>query len=271
MVAIEDARFYEHGGLDVQGTAARAGHEPGGRAACRRAARRSPSSWSSRRCCRRPTSGGASGTAATEQTLGRKLREARLALALEDDYSKDELLTRYLNIVYFGQNAYGVQPAARAFFGVDAAALTLTQAALLAGLVQSPADDDPFTNPEGATIRRNQVLDPDGRAGLHHARRRRPRPRPPRSGSPRPRRRAAAASQASVGAYVCDFVQKYLTQTLGISQDELEHDGYVIQTTLDPELQRVRGRRRPQHPAAGGHRGRPRSPPCSPAPGTCWR
>ena len=97
-------------------------------------------------------------TAATDETVGRKLREARLALALEDTYSKDELLTRYLNIVYFGQNAYGVQPAARAFFGVDAAALTLPQAALLAGLVQSPADDDPFTNPEGATIRRNQVL-----------------------------------------------------------------------------------------------------------------
>ena len=96
--------------------------------------------------------------AADEQTLGRKLREARLALALEDTYSKDELLTRYLNIVYFGQNAYGVQPAARAFFGVDASALTLTQAALLAGLVQSPSDDDPFTDPEGATVRRNQVL-----------------------------------------------------------------------------------------------------------------
>ena len=131
-----------------------------------------------------------------------------------------------------------MQPAARAFFGVDAADLTLTQAALLAGLVQSPSDDDPFINPEGATIRRNQVLDPDGRRRATSRRWRRPRPRPRPLGlapAPAPRR---GCVEASVGAYVCDFVQKYLTPRLGVSQYELEHGGYVIQTTLDPELQR---------------------------------
>src|SRR3712207_3143585 len=74
--------------------------------------------------------------AAKEQTLGRKLREARLALALEDTYSKDEILTRYLNIVYFGQGAYGIQAAAQRYFSVDAKDLNLPQAAMLAGLVQ---------------------------------------------------------------------------------------------------------------------------------------
>ncbi|HEY0401840.1 MAG TPA: biosynthetic peptidoglycan transglycosylase, partial [Blastococcus sp.] len=156
MVAVEDARFYEHAGLDVQGTLravlanmAAGGVQEGGSTLTQQLVKQTLLQTADTPEER---------LAATEQTLGRKLREARLALALEGAYGKEELLTRYLNIVYYGQNAYGVQPAARAFFGVDAAALTLPQAALLAGLVQSPSDDDPFTDPEGATIRRNQVL-----------------------------------------------------------------------------------------------------------------
>jgi membrane peptidoglycan carboxypeptidase len=156
MVAIEDARFYEHNGLDVQGTLralltnlAAGGVQEGGSTLTQQLVKQTLLQTAVTPEARH---------AATEQTLGRKLREARLALALEDTYSKDELLTRYLNIVYFGRNAYGIQPAARAFFGVDATELTLPQAALLAGLVQSPAADDPFINPEGATVRRNRVL-----------------------------------------------------------------------------------------------------------------
>src|SRR4029450_1445210 len=95
---------------------------------------------------------------ATGAPAGRKPREARLALALEETYSKDEILARYLNIVYFGQGAYGVQAAAQKYFSVNAADLTLPQAAMLAGLVQSPANDDPITNPDNAVARRNQVL-----------------------------------------------------------------------------------------------------------------
>ena len=121
MVAIEDARFYEHRGLDVQGTLravvanmAAGGVQEGGSTLTQQLVKQTLLQTADTPEERH---------SATEQTLGRKLREARLALALEDVYSKDELLTRYLNIVYFGQNAYGVQPAARAFFGVDAAAL----------------------------------------------------------------------------------------------------------------------------------------------------
>src|SRR3712207_2685652 len=79
-------------------------------------------------------------------------------MALEETYSKDEILARYLNIVYFGQGAYGIQAAAQKYFSVNAADLTLPQAAMLAGLVQSPANDDPITNPENAIVRRDQVL-----------------------------------------------------------------------------------------------------------------
>ena len=158
-------------------------------------------------------------------------------MALEDVYTKDEMLTRYLNIVYFGSNAYGVQPASRAFFGVDAADLTLTQAALLAGLVQSPSDDDPFTNPEGATVRRNQVLTRMAAQGYISQVEAAEAKAAPLGLAPRPAPRRGCV-EASVGAYVCDFVQQYLTPRLGVSQYELDHNGYVIQTTLDPDLQR---------------------------------
>src|SRR3954469_22959291 len=145
MVAIEDARFYEHNGLDVEGTVRAlvkniaAGEVQEGGSTLTQQLVKQTLLQSARTQEERD--------AAIEESVGRKLREARLALALEDSYSKDEILTRYLDIVYFGQNAYGVQPAARTFFGVDASALTLPQAALLAGLAQSPTADDPFSNP----------------------------------------------------------------------------------------------------------------------------
>ncbi|MGY1801707.1 transglycosylase domain-containing protein [Blastococcus sp. SYSU D00922] len=235
MVAIEDARFFEHGGLDVQGTL---------RALVRNIAAGEVMEGGStltqqlvKQTLLQSTDDPTARDAATEQSVGRKLREARLALDLEDRYSKDELLTRYLNIVYFGQNAYGVQPAARAYFGVDASALTLPQAALLAGLVQSPSDDDPLVNPEGATIRRNQVLDRMAEQGYITPEQEAEAALAPLGLAPAPAPRRGCV-EASVGPYVCDFVQKYVTQTLGISQLELETGGYVIQTTLDPELQR---------------------------------
>ena len=235
MVAIEDARFYEHGGLDVQGTMrailtnlAAGGVQEGGSTLTQQLVKQT---------LLQTAASPAERVAATEQTLGRKLREARIALALEDEYSKDELLTRYLNIVYYGQNAYGIQPAARAFFGVDASALTLTQAALLAGLVQSPSDDDPFADPEGATVRRNQVLTRMAEQGYITPADRDAAFAAPLGLAPAPDPRRGCV-EASVGPYVCDFVQQYLIRDLGLTQDQLDRGGLTIQTTLDPELQR---------------------------------
>jgi membrane peptidoglycan carboxypeptidase len=235
LVAVEDSRFYEHGGLDVEGTLralvsnVAAGEVLEGGSTLTQQLVKQTLLQSANTDEER--------LAATEQTLGRKIREARLALAMEDSYSKDELLTRYLNIVYFGLNAYGIQAASHAFFSVDASGLTLTQAALLAGLVQSPTYDDPFTNPEAATIRRNQVLSRMAAQGYITPAQEAEAAASPLGLAPAPAPRRGCV-QATVGAYVCDFVQKYLTQTLGISQQELEREGYVIQTTLDPELQR---------------------------------
>ena len=96
--------------------------------------------------------------AATEQTLSRKLSELQVALATEQHMSKDAILSGYLNIAYFGRSAYGIESAAHRYFNTTAAALTLPQAALLAGLLQSPSAYDPVTAPSLASQRRTQVL-----------------------------------------------------------------------------------------------------------------
>jgi penicillin-binding protein 1A len=93
-----------------------------------------------------------------EETLSRKIREAYLAWQLERRLTKQQILTRYLNTVYFGNGAYGVQAAARTYFGIDAEDLTLPQAALLAGLIRAPVRYDPVVHPVHARQRRNQVL-----------------------------------------------------------------------------------------------------------------
>ena len=82
-----------------------------------------------------------------DETFRRKIDEAVLAWQLEDRLTKDQILTKYLNTVYFGQGAYGIQAAARSYFGVDAKDLTLSQSALLAGLIGAPNDFDPFAHP----------------------------------------------------------------------------------------------------------------------------
>ena len=235
IVAIEDARFHEHNGLDVQGTlralatnVAVGGVAEGGSTITQQLVKQT---------LLQTADTAEERAAATEQTVGRKLREARLALAVEDVHTKDEILTRYLNIVYFGQNAYGVQPAARAFFDVDASALTLPQAALLAGLVQSPTQDDPFTDPEAATARRNEVLSRMAEQGMITVEEATAAQAAPLGLVPgaAPRR---GCVEASVGPFVCDFVQRYLIQELGLTQEQLDHGGYVVQTTLDVDLQR---------------------------------
>lgn len=94
----------------------------------------------------------------TETSLKRKIREAVMAIELERTYSKDEIFEYYLNLVFFGSGANGVQAAAQTYFGKDVQDLTLAESATLAGLVQAPSYYNPFKNPEQAVKRRNQVL-----------------------------------------------------------------------------------------------------------------
>ncbi|MGK5110537.1 MULTISPECIES: penicillin-binding protein [unclassified Geodermatophilus] len=234
LVDIEDSRFYEHNGLDVQGTVralvtnvAAGSVREGGSTLTQQLVKQTLAETADTPEERQ---------AATEESLGRKLREARLALALEETYSKDEILTRYLNIAYFGQGAYGIQAAAQRYFSVNAVDLTLPQAAMLAGLVQSPANDDPIASPENAQVRRNQVLQrmvdlghvtEQERADISAT------PVAVAPGAPP----ANGCIDASIGGFFCAFVHQYLVQTLGIDDSTLQNGGLTIQTTLRPDMQ----------------------------------
>ncbi|MGY1641032.1 transglycosylase domain-containing protein [Geodermatophilus sp. SYSU D00703] len=235
LVDIEDSRFYEHNGLDVEGTL---------RAVVRNATAGSVQEGGStitqqlvKQTLLQTAVTPEERQAATEQTLGRKLREARLALALEETYTKEEILTRYLNIVYFGEGAYGVQAAAQAYFGVNAADLTLPQAAVLAGLVQNPATDSPLADPEQGRERRNQVLERMHELGHISDQELADVSAQPVETNPVPAPPNGCVD-AAIGGFFCDYLQRHLTQDLGISQERLEDGGLTIRTTLRPDLQR---------------------------------
>lgn len=158
IISIEDYRFYEHGALDIKGTLrafvinqASSGVVQGGSSITQQMVKltliqQAGDDEEARR-------------AATAETVARKIQELRYAIAIENTYSKDWILERYLNLAYFGNGAYGIQSAAKTYFGVDAADLTLPQASLLAGLVQNPVGLDPTVNPDRALQRRNVVID----------------------------------------------------------------------------------------------------------------
>jgi penicillin-binding protein 1A len=145
VVAIEDRRFYSHHGVDPEAILRaavndlRSGHVVEG------------GSTITQQLVKNLYTG-------DQQSFGRKIDEALLAWQLENRLSKQEILTRYLNTVYFGEGAYGIQAAAKTYIGVDASALTLAECAMLAGLITAPNHFDPFIRRSSAIGRRNVVL-----------------------------------------------------------------------------------------------------------------
>ncbi len=174
--------------------------------------------------------------AAVATTPARKLREIRMALTLDKTFTKPEILTRYLNLVSFGNGAYGIQDAAQTYFGIDASQLNWQQAALLAGLVQSTSMLDPYTNPDGALARRNLVLDTMIDNIPEHADELRAAKEQPLGILPQPNELPRGCIAAGDRAFFCDYVQEYLARA-GISKDQLAKGGYLIRTTLDPDVQ----------------------------------
>src|SRR6202040_3635533 len=158
IVSIEDKRFAEHNGVDWQGTLTGLSGYLSGSTDTRGGSTIEQQYIKNYQVLGTARAGGER-RAAVEPTPARKLREIRMALTLDKTLSKPEILTRYLNLVFFGNGAFGIQDAAQTYFGVDASQLNWQQAALLAGVVQSTSLLDPYTNPEGALQRRNVVLD----------------------------------------------------------------------------------------------------------------
>ncbi|MDQ1520292.1 MAG: penicillin-binding protein, partial [Actinomycetota bacterium] len=224
VVAIEDHRYWEHPGVDVRAVL---------RAVQRDAthgALREGGSTITQQYVRTVMLG-------RERTVHRKLREAVLALQLDRRYSKRAILERYLNTIYFGNGAYGVETAANRYFGTSARRLTLAQSALLAAVIRAPEQYNPYVHPDLAQARRDVVLTKMAQYGYITS-------------------RAASAAKAqplgvsdrtwkhpSLAPYFVEQVKQFVLEhkEFGDTTSERRHllfqGGLRIETTLDPRMQ----------------------------------
>lgn len=166
-----------------------------------------------------------------ERTLSRKVAEAVLALRLEQIFSKDEILEMYLNQVYWGHNTYGVETAAQSYFNKSAADLSLSEAALMAGLIQAPEDYSPFVNYGLAKQRQATVLNRMQQLGwISSAEEAQAKEEPLLVGQ-------VTSFRSSAAPYVTEAVVQELKEQFG--QDAVLKGGMRVQTTIDLELQRT--------------------------------
>jgi membrane peptidoglycan carboxypeptidase len=235
IVSIEDKRFADHNGVDWKGTlTGLAGYASGDVGT--RGGSTIEQQYIKNYQLLVTAQTDAEKRAAVETTPARKLREIRMALTLDKTFTKPEILTRYLNLVSFGNNSFGVQDAAQTYFGINAADLNWQQAALLAGMVQSTSTLNPYTNPDGALTRRNLVLDtmidnlPQEEDALRAAKAK------PLGILPQPNEVPRGCIAAGDRAFFCDYVQEYLSRA-GINKEQVARGGYLIKTTLDPDVQ----------------------------------
>ena len=244
IVAIEDKRFYEHNGVDATGIARAFVTNLGDSG--RQGASTITQQYVRNSLAERGYLEGDADqvSAATEQTTERKLREIKYALALEKTQSKDEILTGYLNIAPFGPITYGVEAASQRYFSKSASELNYLEAALLAGLVQSPVQYDPLTHPEAAQERRDTVLATMLDQGVITQEEYDEGVATTVDSMLHPTVSSEGCSGAeSSKAYFCDYVLSQFLEdpTFGATRIERERllktQGITIRTTLDPAKQ----------------------------------
>ena len=225
IVSIEDKRFYKHNGVDfrriLKAVLANIKHgwgSEGGSTISQQVIKRSVLS--------------------SEKTLERKVQEAWLAIELEREYSKDEILELYLNNVYLGNGSYGIKTASKSYFSKDIKDLNLSQMAMLAGLPNAPSLDDPIKDPERAKQRRNKVIQSMANNKIT---------------SEEEAEEAKAVSiedmldvndeekstRASYNAFIDTVYNQLIKQGEVISEDEFYQGGLKIYTTVEPELQQA--------------------------------
>ena len=215
VLAREDARFYLHQGIDWRGILRALVHD-----VLSGSAKEGASSITQQLARNSLPLGG--------RTISRKLLEAMVALRIERQFTKQQILELYVNRIYFGNGCYGVETASQAYFGKSASQLNLPEAALLAGLIRSPNRFSPLKNPEGAAVQRNVVLDRMvalktlSPAEADEAKKAKITPRPKR----------LPFIQEN---YAMDAVQRDLN--LLLTQDQIDNGGLSIYTTLDSAVQ----------------------------------
>jgi membrane peptidoglycan carboxypeptidase len=246
-IAIEDARFYEHGGLDVRGFSRamisnlQGGDVQGASTLTQQFVKITLQENALRRGDKEAAA------AAVDKTYSRKLQELKYALNVEENFTKEQILEGYLNLVYYGDQAYGVEAAALNYFGVRAAKLNLSQAALMAGIVQQPTAYNPVINPEAAEERRNLVLDrmqalglaaPKDVAAAKKVELKKMIKKKPLKGV------CHRSSQPYFCAYVMEWLQKspqmaVLGKTPAERLKTINQGGLTIRTTLKPGMQKT--------------------------------
>ena len=241
IIAIEDSRFYEHAGVDPQGIlrALVSNLTKGGEQGASTITQQYVTNVlnEAQLAQDRPDAVVLNG----QKNLGDKLREMKLAITLEKKYSKDQILEGYLNIVFFSNNAYGIEAAARHLFSTTAKDLTLPQAALLAGVVNSPTLYNPVTNPDKSIVRRNQVLGEMLRLGKITQAQHDEAVATPIQLKISPQQQGCA--NATMAPYFCDYISHLILNNPAYGPTEAERErllyrgGLTIVTTLDSRLQ----------------------------------
>ncbi|HVM12696.1 MAG TPA: transglycosylase domain-containing protein, partial [Actinomycetota bacterium] len=226
VLAIEDTKFYEHDGVDMVAVA---------RAALKNLLAGEIEQGAS--TITQQLARNAFPSVGTERTITRKVAEAQMALRIEQEYTKDEILELYLNRVYFGRGVYGIGTAAEYYFGTKAADLTLPQAATLAGLIASPEKYSPENDLDAATERRDQVLRRMARVGFITQ-------EEADAAIAEPIELDITPPRKPKSAFFIDFIKRRFLEDerFGATREErkqiLFQGGLKIHTTFDPKLER---------------------------------
>ncbi|MFC5885555.1 transglycosylase domain-containing protein [Kitasatospora sp. CM 4170] len=240
-VDIEDARFYEHGAVDLKGILRALGKNAESGTTSQGA------STLTQQYVKNVNVEKAGDDAdavreAQRKTLGRKVQELKIAIKLEEELSKEQILTNYLNITFYGNGAYGVEAASQRYFSKSNKDLTIAEAATVAGLVQNPTAYDPKLHPQAAQIRRNVVIDKMLEAGhitADQAKEAKEAPLGLRYQAPQ---NGCITANAGTG-FFCDYVREVVKHDPVFGKTAAERKAFWVQgglniyTTLDPDKQ----------------------------------
>jgi membrane peptidoglycan carboxypeptidase len=242
IIAIEDKRFYDHAGIDIKGAlrAALSNSSGGSTQGASTITQQYVKNFLINVVDRNNKAAQAADQA---QTLVRKLREAKMAMTLDQEWSKNNILTGYLNVVQFGHTGigpYGVRAAAAAFFNTTPDKLTVPESALLAGMVNNPVLYDPYKHPQQALQRRNLVIDKMVENNALPADAAKQAKATPLGVVPNGPDIPSSTCQSApdYAGFFCQYVLEYL-QKAGFTISQIDTGGYTIKTTLDPNISQI--------------------------------
>ncbi|MGW2253501.1 transglycosylase domain-containing protein [Kitasatospora sp. NPDC001660] len=240
-VDIEDARFYEHGAVDLKGIL-RAVSKNAESGTASQGASTLTQQYVKNVNVEKAGDDQAAVLEAQRKTLGRKIQELKVAIKLEEDLTKDQILTNYLNITFYGHQAYGVEAASQRYFSKSNKDLTIAEAATLAGMVQNPSSYDPVRYPDNTVKRRNVVIDKmleNKHITADQAKEAKAAPLGLKYKDPQ---NGCITAQAGMG-FFCDYVRHVVKQDPAFGKSEADRKklwdtgGLNIYTTLDPDKQ----------------------------------